>query len=167
LIDRIMQETGVSERAIEMAEKGKDMKGRSHELSNTKAPTKYVNMTERMVYIQTQIIKKLADRASCVFIGRCSDYVLKDREDCLNVFVYAPNEVRVKNIMDVLHVSEAQAQTLIEENDHILHARYKQMTGTYRGDRHNRHLLIDSSVLGVDGTAKFIEQFAALKFAGK
>ena len=49
----------------------------------------------------------------------------------------------------------------------MLHARYKQMTGTYRGDRHNRHLMIDSNLLGLDGTVKLIEQVAAQVFGGE
>ena len=68
--------------------------------------------------------------------------------------------------MQALDVSADAADSLIEKNDRHLHARYKQMTGTYRGDRHNRHMLIDSSVLGLDGTAKFIEDFAEQMFPG-
>lgn len=167
LIDSIIQETGISRNVMEMAEAGKDVKGRSVELSRTKSPTKYSNLTDRVVYIQSEVIKKLAQRSSCVIIGRCSDFVLKDREDCLNVFIYAPDEVRVRNVMEEQGVSREQAEQLIQENDKMLHARYKQMTGTYRGDRHNRHMLIDSSVLGLDGTAKFIESFAAQMFKNK
>ena len=47
-------------------------------------------------------------------------------------------------------------------NDKMNHARYKQITGTYRGDRHNRHILIDSSLLGIEGTAKYIEELVAI-----
>ena len=116
--------------------------------------------------IQSDVIRKLANRGPCVIVGRCSDYVLRDRTDVLNAFVYAPESERLKHIMDVLDVSEEAARVLIDKNDKQLHARYKQMTGTYRGDRHNRHLLIDSSVLGFEKTAKFIEDFAKQKFGG-
>lgn len=163
LIDRIIEETGVSRDVMEKAEAGKDIKGRGLEMKD-KQGLKYANLTGRVVYIQTEVVKKLAERTSCVIIGRCSDYILKDRDDCLNVFIYAPDEVRVKNVMEGQNVSEEEAKKLIERNDKMLHARYKQMTGTYRGDRHNRHMLIDSSVLGLDGTAKFIESLAAQMF---
>lgn len=164
LIDSIIEEAGISHSAMEMADAGMQVKGRSVELQSTMSPTKYSNLTDRLVYIQSEVIKKLAERTSCVIIGRCSDYILKDRDDCLNVFVYAPDEVRVKNVMEDQSLSGADAKALIEKNDEMLHARYKQMTGTYRGDRHNRHMLVDSSVLGLDGTAKFIESFAAQMF---
>ena len=61
-------------------------------------------------------------------------------------------------------VKKAEAELLIKKSDEDLHARYKQVTGTYRGDRHNRHLLIDSSLLGIDRTAKLIEEVAAERF---
>lgn len=166
LIDNIIAETGVSQNLIEKAEAGIDIRGRSTspELAQSMSPTKYTNLTDRMVYIQKEVIKKLAERTSCVIIGRCSDYVLRHRDDCLNVFLYAPDEVRVQNVMADQKLSREDAAELIAKNDQMLHARYKQMTGTYRGDRHNRHILIDTSVLGIDGTAKFIESFAAQMF---
>ena len=160
LIDKIIEEAGLSKAVMEMAESGSEIRGRSNELKNTKSPTKYSVLTDRVVYIQTRIIEKLADRGPCVIIGRCSDYVLRDRDNILNVFVYAPNDKRREHVMKVLHVSPEAADSLLEKNDRMLHARYKQMTGTYRGDRNNRHMLIDSSILGIEGTAKFIESVA-------
>lgn len=162
LIDQIIERAGVSQHLLDMADAGIDVKGRLNQ-TFTGGPTKYTNLTERMVYIQTQVVKKLAERSSCVIIGRCADYILRDRDDCLNIFVYAPEEERVKTVMEVKGCTEEAAKKLIQENDAMNHARYKQMTGTYRGDRHNRHMLIDSSYLGIEGTAKFIESLIALK----
>lgn len=166
IIDRIIEETGLSKEMAEKLEAGVEVRGRSQVLQNAASPSKYSILTDRVVYLQTQIIRKLADRGPCVIVGRCSDYVLRDRTDVLNAFVYAPEAERLKHIMDVLKVSEEAARVLIDKNDKQLHARYKQMTGTYRGDRHNRHILIDSSVLGFEKTAKFIEDFAKQKFGG-
>ena len=166
IIDRIIEETGLSKEMTEKLEAGVEVRGRSQVLQNTASPSKYSILTDRVVYLQTQIIRKLAGRGPCVIVGRCSDYVLRDLTDVLNAFVYAPEAQRLRHIMDVLQVSEEAARVLIEKNDRQLHARYKQMTGTYRGDRHNRHILIDSSVLGFEKTAKFIEDFAKQKFGG-
>ena len=166
IIDRIIEETGLSKEMAEKLEAGVEVRGRSQVLQNTASPSKYSILTDRVVYLQTQIIRKLADRGPCVIVGRCSDYVLRDRSDVLNAFVYAPEAERLGHIMDVLKVSEEAARVLTDKNDRQLHARYKQMTGTYRGDRHNRHILIDSSVLGFEKTAKFIEDFAKQKFGG-
>ena len=117
---------------------------------------------EDMVHeAQRKVILELAEKAPCVIIGRNADYILKDTQDInlLRVFIYAPDEVRVSNVMKELKVDEEKAKELIRENDQMLHARYKQMTGSNRGARHNRHMLIDSSVLGVEGTAEYIEEF--------
>lgn len=97
-----------------------------------------------------------------MIIGRCADYILRDRTDCLNVFIYAPDEERIKTICDVKGCTEEEARRLMDMNDKMNHARYKQITGTYRGDRHNRHILMDSSLLGIEGTAKYIEELVAI-----
>ena len=167
LIDEIIEEAGFSKDLAEKAEAGVDICGKSTKSALTGGPTKYANLTKRMVYIQSETIKKLAERGSCVFIGRCSDHILREQDNCLNVFVYAPDEVRIKNVMEAHSLSRDDAILLIQKNDEMLHARYKQMTGTYRGDRHNRHLMIDSNLLGLDGTVKLIEQVAAQVFGGE
>ena len=69
--------------------------------------------------------------------------------------------------MDAHSLTRKDAMLLIQKNDEMLHARYKQMTGTYRGDRHNRHLMIDSNLLGLEGTVKLIEEVAEKVFGGK
>lgn len=159
LIDKIIEETGVSHNLMEMADAGKDIKGKRENASGPAGLPKYKNLTDRVVYIQKEVVKKLAARSSCVIIGRCSDYILRNNPRCVNVFIYAPDEVRVSNVMKELKVDEEKAKELIRENDQMLHARYKQMTGSNRGARHNRHMLIDSSVLGIEGTAEYIEEF--------
>ena len=117
-----------------------------------------------MIAIQFDVIQKFAEESSCVIIGRCSDYVLKDREDCLRLFIYAPEEVRVQTVMEQQNVSEKEAKEMIESYDEALHTRYKLVTGTYRGDRNNRQMLIDSSLLGWEKTAEYIKTLIDLKY---
>lgn len=158
-VDRIMEQTGVSPALLSLADQGIDISGLRAEKGFSHAPTRYTNLTERMVYIQKEVIRKLADRSSCIIIGRCSDYILRDRDDCLNVYIYGPEKYRLQNVEHELHVDEKKARDLLRENDENLHARYLQITGTDWGERHNRQMLIDSSVLGIEGTAKYIETF--------
>ena len=120
-------------------------------------------MSNKVIYTQFDVIRKMA-KSSCVIIGRCSDYILKGQDDVVNVFVYAPTEVRIKTIMEKMNLSERHAAEVIRDYDNALHRRYKYITGTYRGDRHNRHLLVDSSVLGWEKTAKFIKSFVEMRF---
>lgn len=159
MIDKIMEQTGVSPSLMELADKGIDVSGLRAADGYANAPTKYTNLTERMVYIQKEIVKKLADRSSCVIIGRCSDYILRDRKDCLKVYIYGPREFRLANVQKELGCDRKKAEKLIEENDENLRARYQQITGTDWGERHHRQVLIDSSVLGVEGTAAYLEGF--------
>ena len=82
----------------------------------------------------------------------------------LSVFVYAPDEVRIANVMKSHNLSEKDAKLLISEKDKRYHIRHLAFTGSNRGDRHNRNLLVDSSMLGVDGTAEYIEILAKKVF---
>lgn len=159
IVDKIMEQVGVSPSLLKLADKGIDISGLRAEEGYAYAPTKYTNLTDRMVYLQKEVIKKLANKSSCLIVGRCSDYILRERKDCINIFVYAPKDVRLKNVEDELKVDEKKALKLIQENDENLHARYLQITGTDWGERHNRQLLIDSSMLGVEGTADYLIKF--------
>ena len=85
---------------------------------------------------------------------------MKEHKPILRVFIYSPDEVRVKNVMASHNLSENDAEIFIREKDKRYHKRHKALTGSNRGDRHNRDILIDSSLLGVDGTAELIEELA-------
>ena len=163
-IDQIIERVGVSQHVLNLADAGKG-------LSSTNPggwSLKYADLTDRLVYIQKEVVKKLAARTSCVIIGRCADYILKDRSDVLNVFIYAPMEARIRNVRQAVGCTREEAEKLIEENDRMYHARYKQITGTYRGDRHNRDILIDAELLGVERTADYLESLVkTLESEGK
>ncbi|MDD3338558.1 MAG: cytidylate kinase-like family protein [Lachnospiraceae bacterium] len=160
LVDKVVENIGVDRELVEKADSGDNVKY----MFDTKLGPRYANLTNRVIYNQFEVINKFAEKSSCVIIGRCADYILKDRKDCLNLFIYAPEEVRVKHIMEQKGLPKKKAQELVKYNDELLHSRYKYMTGTYRGDRKNRHMLIDSSALGLDKTAKYIMQLIDLRF---
>ena len=125
---------------------------------------RYANLTNRVIYTQIEVIHKLAAKSSCVIIGRCSNYILKDRDDCLNIFVYAPEEYKVKHIMEQKGVSQKEAQKLVKYNDGMLKSRYEYMTSSDMRDCRTRHMMIDSSILGLEKTAKYIMQLIDLRF---
>lgn len=159
LVDKVVEKIGVNKDLVEKA----DNKNFVPFGFDTTLGTRYANLSNKVIYTQFEVIKKMA-KHSCVIIGRCSDYILKNTPDVVNVFVYAPTAVRVRAVMDKENVSESEATELIHRYDTMLHRRYKYITGTYRGDRHNRHLLVDSSVLGWEKTAKFIQSFVEMRF---
>ena len=161
LVDKVVEQIGVDRELVEKADTENNVK---YEF-DTKFGPRYANLTNRVIYNQFEVIQKFAEKSSCVIIGRCSDYILRDRKDCLNIFIYAPEKVRIQSIMEKNNVSEKEAEEMMKYNDEMLHTRYKYMTGTYRGDRKNRHMMIDSSVLGWEKTAKYILQLIELKFS--
>ena len=119
---------------------------------------------ENLFNYQAKIIRELAGKESCVIIGRSADYILKEQKPILRVFIYAPDEVRIENVMKSHNLSADDARLLIEEKDKRYHKRHLALTGANRGDRHNRDMLIDSSLLGPDGTAALIEEVARKVF---
>ena len=165
LVDAIIDEVGVPQDIMEKVEEGITIAGKGVQGQERGNFSKYADLTERAIHVQKQIIRKLADRDSCVIIGRSADYILKDREDVLRIFIYSPNEVRIKNVMESHNLSEPDAKLLISEKDKRYHKRHLALTGSNRGDRHNRDMLIDSSLLGVDRTASYIETLAKELFA--
>ena len=159
LVDKVVEKIGVEKHLVEEA----DNKNFVPYGIETSLGTRYANLSNKVIYTQFDVIRKMA-KTSCVIIGRCSDYILKGQDDVVNVFVYAPTEVRIKTIIEKMNLSERHAAEVIRDYDNALHRRYKYITGTYRGDRHNRHLLVDSSVLGWEKTAKFIKSFVEMCF---
>lgn len=108
---------------------------------------------------QRRIISKLADSQSCIIVGRCSDYVLRNHPKIFRIFIYAPFEARYLNCIENLHMEPAEAQKMITEVDKArtaYHLRYAKYTPD---DIMHNELLIDSSVLGIDGTAKYLSEF--------
>lgn len=152
LVDKVVEQIGVDRKLVEKADTENNVK---YEF-DTKFGPRYANLTNRVIYNHLKINSKICEKSSCIIIGRCSDYILKDRDDCLNIFIYAPEKVRIQSIMEKNNVSSKEAEEMMKYNDEMLHTRYKYMTGTYRGDRRNRHMMIDSSLLGWDKTAKYI-----------
>ena len=150
LVDSVVAKLGVEKDLVEKADVKKNV---PYAFDTTLGP-RYANLTNRVISAQFQVIHDMAEKSSCVIIGRSSNYILQDRDDVLNVFIYAPKEVRINSIMEQMHVNRRKAEELIDYNDEQLHSRHKYITGTYRGDRKERHIMMDSSVLGWEKTAQ-------------
>lgn len=151
LVDTIANQLGVDRHLVEQADREKKV---SYAFETSLGP-RYANLTDKVIYLQQQAILQMAEQP-CVIIGRSANFILQERTDVLHLFIYAPKEVRVRAVCEQQGVNEEKAAELIRYNDAQLHARHKYITGTYRGDRHARHLLVDSSLLGWSGTAKYL-----------
>ena len=114
---------------------------------------------EQQVYLATyDTIKKLADEGSCVLIGRCADYALKDRNDVLNLFITAPLENRIKRVAMRNGISEDEARERIRKRDKDRAAYYNFYSAKEWGDAKSYDLCIDSSLLGIDGTVDLLAE---------
>lgn len=160
LIDKVVEQIGVDRELLEKADSGENVK---YEFDTNFGP-RYANLTNRVIYEQFEVINKFAEKSSCVIIGRCSNYILKGRKDCLNVFIYAPFEKRVEYVMEKKGVSYDEAAELVKYNDRMLSSRYNYMTNGDMRDCSMRDMMIDSSVLGLEKTAKYILQMIDLRF---
>lgn len=112
----------------------------------------------QLFVIQSNVIRSLADKGPAIFIGRCSDYILRDRK-CLDVFVTATDEVRIKRIAERMNITPEQADSLMRKKDRTRETYYNYYTFGNWGVAFNYDLCVDSSVLGIEGTADMIIDF--------
>lgn len=112
----------------------------------------------QLFVIQSNVIRSLADKGPAIFIGRCSDYILRDRK-CLDVFVTATDEVRIKRIAERMNITPDQADSLMRKKDRTRETYYNYYTFGNWGVASNYDLCVDSSVLGIEGTADMIIDF--------
>lgn len=113
--------------------------------------------------IQSDVIRQLASQKSCLFVGRCADYILRDFPRCVNVFIAAPDDVRIHRLMQQHNISEEAAEELMEKADKRRSSFYNYYSYKTWGAAATYHLCIDSSVLGIDGTVAFVKEFVKLK----
>lgn len=109
--------------------------------------------------IQSQVIQDIADEESAVLIGRCADYILRDRGNTLDVFITCPEEKRIERIMKRDGLTHDKAKSLMERNDRKRESYYNHFTLGNWGVASNYDLCIDSSILGIEGTAQYIIDF--------
>ena len=119
----------------------------------------YAPVGRDLYAVQSAIIKKLAQKGSCVIVGRCADYVLKDYPGCINVFICASKEDRKNRVMDKYHLSERKAAEKVKKIDRERKYYYETYSGKEWGSIQSHQILMNSSLLGKE---KIVEYLAAL-----
>ena len=119
----------------------------------------YAPVGRDLYAVQSAIIKKLAQKGSCVIVGRCADYVLKDYPGCINVFICASKEDRKNRVMDKYHLSERKAAEKMKKIDRERKYYYETYSGKEWGGIQSHQILMNSSLLGKE---KIVEYLAAL-----
>lgn len=118
----------------------------------------YAPVGRDLYAVQSAIIKKLAQKGSCVIVGRCADYVLKDYPGCINVFC-ASKEDRKNRVMDKYHLSERKAAEKMKKIDRERKYYYETYSGKEWGSIQSHQILMNSSLLGKE---KIVEYLVAL-----
>lgn len=121
------------------------------------------NMQDEIFHSQKKIISNIADRENCIIVGRCSDYILRNHDNLIRIFIYAPYEKRLQNCISNLHMTSVEAKKMIAEVDAARDAYHLQYTKYLPSDLSHNDLLIDSSLLGINGTAAYLAELIQQK----
>lgn len=119
---------------------------------------------ESLFQFQSDAIQKAAQEGSCVFVGRCADYILRDFPNTVNIFITASMKYRIEQIMNKQHLEYEEARKFIESKESNRAAYYNYYTGKKWGAAESYDLCIDSSILGLMGTEQIIAEYIRKRF---
>ena len=155
LIEKLAEKTGFSERYIE--EQG--------EYAPTSHPFSYafvgrnidgMSVSDYLWNEQRKKILEIANQEPCVIVGRCADYILREREDVLNVFVHAPKEIRAKRIVEVYGETSVAPEKRLRDKDKKRAINYRYYTEQEWGRAQNYHLTLDNSAFVIEGCVELL-----------
>lgn len=156
IVSEIAKESGLAESFVK--EQGEYANTSSHFLFNFNNWGNGMTSTlsDRLYVLQRNLICELAEKGPCVIVGRCADYVLRERRDCLNVFVHADMEFRADRIVRLYGEKVDAPQKRLEEKDKKRSTYYKYYTNRTWGKAQNYHLCLDSGMLGIEHCVQII-----------
>ena len=168
LLNLAAKESGFREELFEQNDEHKGFfRSLFHTLSPHVSETSFYNndmSQESLFKFQSDAIRKAADGGSCVFVGRCADYVLRENENVFNIFITADLDYRIRQVMERRGCDEAKARKIISNGDNERASYYNYYTGKEWGVSESYHLCINSSLLGLESTEKFIAQIIRERF---
>ena len=110
--------------------------------------------------IQYRVIQDLAEKGPCVIVGRCADYILRERNDCLHTFIHASIPFRADRIVRLYGESEKTPEKRLADKDTRRRVNYKHYTDREWGMAQNYHITLDSGLLGIDRCVEIILNLA-------
>ena len=168
LLDLAAQESGFCKKFFEQND---EQKGFFKSLFNVRVPLMGEgnfykdNFSQDSLYkFQSDAIKKVADEGSCVFVGRTADYVLREYNNTLNVFITADLDERIKAVSERYGLDNAAAQKYIHSQEETRASYYNYYTGKTWGHSESYNICVNSSLLGLEGTEQFIAEFIKKRF---
>lgn len=125
--------------------------------------TRELPLADKLHLAQTETIRKLAQRESCVIVGRCANYLLREERGCVRVFLYGEKEQKIKRVQERYGLSREKAESLIKKTDKARANYYSYYTGENWADMRNFDLALNSSTLPFDAVAETILDFVKRK----
>ena len=165
IIEMAAKKSGMSEEAFEKVDEIAassllySIATGAYMFGNYVSPQVDLPLNDKLFIIQSEIIKSVASKESCVVVGRCADYILKDRNDVINIFIHADKDIRKKRAVSEYGISQNKVDGYLSKMDKKRTNYYNYYTGAKWGDCLNYHLCLDSGVLGIEGTVHVIEEF--------
>ena len=111
---------------------------------------------DRLWVLQRELILELAEKGPCVIVGRCADFILREKADCLTAFIHADMAFRAKRIVEVYGQRQDSPEKRLQDKDRRRAAYYQFYTDTRWGQARNYHIALDSGVLGIDRCAELL-----------
>lgn len=120
-------------------------------------------INHKIFLAQFDAIKKIADEGPCILVGRCADYALENRPNVLRVFIHADIDARIRRIARIYDLTDAKAKDLIQKTNKKRSSYYNYYTNKRWGDAESYDACLNSSLLGLEGTAEAILKLVELK----
>ena len=123
------------------------------------------NEIQDQIYtVQGQIIRELAEKQSCIIVGRCGDSILDDFKNNVNIHIYAPYEDRILNCVNELGMTSKEAKKMIHDIDKARDAYHLRYAKYYPNDKNHMDFMVNSAILGVEGTAALLSELVKKMF---
>lgn len=119
-----------------------------------------LSLYSQLQIAQTKVILELAEEGNCVIVGRCADYILRERTDCLNVFIHADIPFRARRIVEQYGEREDRPEKRLRDKDDKRRVYYKACTDRNWGDCRNYHMALDSGLIGIEKCAELVAEIA-------
>lgn len=120
-------------------------------------------INHKVFLAQFDAIKKIADEGPCILVGRCADYALESYDNVVSIFIHGDLDARIRRIARIYDITDAKAKDMIIKTDKRRSSYYNYYSNKKWSSSESYELCLDSSKLGVEGTAKVIEQYITLK----
>lgn len=163
LIEKIAGESGFAKEYVKDNEEGASHASWIAHAFTDRSISGYSNQ-DQLWLAQRKVILELAEKESCVIVGRCADYILRDTADCLNVFIHADMDKRAKRIVEQYGERPEKPEKRLRDKDKRRAAYYQFYTDWNWGDVKNYHITLNSGVLGIDKCVEILAELGTGHF---